>query len=198
MFDVGLLTKAGLFNLLELFNLWKKQKKPRSKESMKDRCSKLVGQGLLRPGVRIRACAVWDSVSSLGLPMIAGLPQPVSYKLKFVGSDLCPNIDKAFQALSLHERRRQFHPIVWRLPENGSTTLKQCWFLGYHGDIGGGKKVEGLAYIPLVWLMSQLSDELAFDPATLWQPPSKRTCWSVTPSANGLSCKLFLHKNPFK
>lgn len=88
--------------------------------------------------------------------MIGIIPQPGPRRFKFVNSDLCPNIVNAFQALSLHERRRYFRPIVWqksKLSESKNKNLKQCWFLGYHGDVGGGVDEPILSHIALVWMI---------------------------------------------
>lgn len=50
-----------------------------------------------------------------------------------------PNIEFAFQALAIDERRSPFSPTLWTLPtDNSRTTLIQCWFPGVHINIGGG------------------------------------------------------------
>ena len=158
--DLGLLTKSGLFKLLPLFDLWKKEEF----KSLQVEVEKLEKQGETKRSIRVKACAVWDTVSSIGIPI---LPKR---KFKFVHSDLCANIDNAFQALGLHEHRRNFLPVVWKYPKpadpkpaDPKPVLKQCWFLGYHSDIGGGKKTETFAHLSLVWMMSQLEDFISFD-----------------------------------
>jgi uncharacterized protein (DUF2235 family) len=180
--DVGILTKAGLPFLMKLFPRWAQQ--PMTKEGdgytwegLRDMlCEKSRGQHFLRRKVSITACAVWDTVGSLGVPFIGIFPQPGPRLFKFVNSDLCPNIINAFQALSLHERRRHFRPIVWQKSEvEGSRpqALKQCWFLGYHGDVGGGVDEPILSYITLAWMIRQLQDRenecyLDMDLSNLW------------------------------
>ncbi|KAF1963523.1 hypothetical protein CC80DRAFT_8051, partial [Byssothecium circinans] len=153
--DLGILTKSGLFKLLFLFGLWMKQSK-----SLVDEVAKLEKDGKTQRPVRVKACAVWDTVRAIGIPVLQ------MKKFEFVHSDLCDNIEHAFQALSLHEHRRHFRPVVWKRPNHNPAivnTLKQCWFLGYHSDIGGGKKKEALAHLSLVWMMSQLTGLLRFD-----------------------------------
>jgi uncharacterized protein (DUF2235 family) len=170
MNDTGLLTKSGLVYLLPLFNLWENHLDASSRKQLEEKCSFLTKTKLLRRGVHIKACAVWDTVGSLGLPMVGLIPQPTQRKLKFVNSELCPIIDNAFQALALYEHRRHFRPIVWRARNNDQQTLKQCWFLGYHGDVGGGRKDAALSHIALVWIISQLKDFLSLDISNLWAP----------------------------
>lgn len=131
---------------------------------------KLLAGNVLRKNIRIRACAVWDTVGSIGVPRGAMFSQPPPEHLNFVNSELCPNIDNAFQALALHEHRRHYRPILWK-STNAAQNLKQCWFLGYHGDVGGGRKDGALAHFALVWMIDQLKDCLDFDVNGLWIPP---------------------------
>jgi hypothetical protein len=105
----------------------------------------------LRNGIRIKACAVWDTV-----PALRG------GKLGFVGQNIPDCVDLAIQALALNEERRKFRPLLWTTQE--PQRLSQCWFLGTHSDVGGGNKEEqGLANLSLVWMISQLSGVLAFN-----------------------------------
>ena len=166
--DVGLLTKRGLPRLRGIFHSWKHGDRAGVAREL---------QGLemrhMKKEIRIKTCAVWDTVSSFGLPLMGFLPRRDPRKLNFVNSDICPNIDHAIQALSLYEHRRTFQPIVW-VNSNTAQTLKQCWFLGFHSDIGGGKRVGGgLAHIPMFWIMDQLRDHLDLRMANLWEEISQ-------------------------
>lgn len=174
--EAGLLTKDGLVHVLELFELWKDQcKQPTKLASFK---TKLEAKGLLRSGVQIRACAVWDTVSSLGFPFPGFLPQPAPQKLKFVNSNPSPNVFLNIQALSLQERRRHFHPIVMRAAPSGGVSVQQCWFLGYHSDIGGGRLDNALSVFPLIWIMSKLNMFLDIDVTTIW-PINPQHVWGI-------------------
>jgi uncharacterized protein (DUF2235 family) len=66
---------------------------------------------------------------------------------KWHDTNLSDRIEHAFQALALDETRPPFQPAVWeRLPENRYTTdLRQVWFPGNHGNIGGGWEDQGIA-----------------------------------------------------
>lgn len=163
--DVGLLTKKKVAVLPTVFRCWKR----RELEDDVIKYARADPDGS-RQNIKIEACAVWDTVSALGNPLELWNQQPTSKDLRFVHSDVCPNINRAFQALALHERRYQFVPIVWRLPTGtGNTqTLQQCWFMGYHADVGGGRQQDTLAYFPLVWIISKLTPYLTFDTSVLW------------------------------
>ncbi|CAI4211490.1 unnamed protein product [Parascedosporium putredinis] len=78
---------------------------------------------------------------------------------QFYDTNLSVQIEHAFQALALDETRPPFSPAVWeRLPTNKLTTdLRQVWFPGNHGNIGGGWADQGVANITLAWMMDQLA-----------------------------------------
>ncbi|KAM6513247.1 hypothetical protein FALCPG4_015697 [Fusarium falciforme] len=158
--DVGLIDGNWLNKELpEIFKLWTEGQSVDDESSpLKARCDDLARRARLRQGIQIKAYAVWDTVKSL-----AGK----SKCFNFVGERLPSNIEKAFQALALDERRKMFRPVV--LTCSPSTDLKQCWFLGSHSDIGGGYKNSGLANISLCWMISQLRDLVKFSEAACWE-----------------------------
>jgi len=81
-----------------------------------------------------------------------------------------PGIENAFHALALDEHRGNFPPTLWYLdPDNTSTRLTQCWFPGYHADVGGGT-VSGplvddaeIAEVTFAWMVDQVSSMLTMD-----------------------------------
>ena len=60
-------------------------------------------------------------------------------------------------ALSIDEKRSDFLPEVW-IKAHNDQSLVQRWFAGVHSNIGGGYAHDGLANIPLWWIISQASD----------------------------------------
>lgn len=60
---------------------------------------------------------------------------------------MCLDIENALHALALNEQRQHFAPTMWylrkevikQLESEGKKVpkLKQCWFPGYHIDVGG-------------------------------------------------------------
>lgn len=133
-----------------------------------------------RRKARITACALWDTVS---FAYTAGVWPPSKWaprrKFPFVNSNLCDGVDNVFHALSLHEHRRAFLPVV--LAGHPKATVKQCWFAGYHADIGGKGQGAGLGSFSLIWVMDQLEKFkfVQFDERALWvkepaKPKTKR------------------------
>lgn len=135
--------------------------------------------------VKIKALVVYDTVSSLGLP------NPfVARPMSFVGKRVPKMVQYAFQALALDERRAAFKPVIWEPvednkkessqtespgshPQNASveedsgsvtTVVKQCWFLGGHGDIGGNGDA-ALGAVTLLWVIGLLREhtKVTFD-----------------------------------
>ena len=70
-----------------------------------------------------------------------------SSTFKWTDTALSDRIEHAFHALALDEHRPPFSPAVWeRSQENKDTTdLRQVWFPGNHGNIGGGWEDQGVS-----------------------------------------------------
>ncbi|KAI1078385.1 hypothetical protein F5B20DRAFT_571631 [Whalleya microplaca] len=158
--DLGLLTREGMEFFYPIFKdmqNWMNPKykdsfpqlpftgKPKGANAVHNYREKLVEKGYTRvrqnkgqgDPIRVKAIGVWDTVGALGIP----------------------NIEHGFHALALDETRGPFSPTLWeRQPEHGSTSdLRQVWFPGSHGNIGGGWLDQGIANITLAWMMDQLA-----------------------------------------
>ncbi|MBN8976278.1 MAG: DUF2235 domain-containing protein [Rhizobiales bacterium] len=120
---------------------------------------------------RIRFIGVWDTVAAYGLPMdemTRGVSRWI-WPLELPNHRLdLERVSRACQALSLDEPRTTFHPELW--DERGTVPLaprddgkrhvedeqiSQVWFAGVHSNVGGGYPDDALAYIPLVWMMTE-------------------------------------------
>ena len=111
----------------------------------------------------VRFLGLFDCVPSFGIPIS---PLNIGWDL-----DLPANVTRCFHALSLDERRGNFHlhrPKVLGQPQAGRLT--EVWFRGVHSDVGGNGDKEmpprGLASIPLNWMfVNAQAAGLQFDPA---------------------------------
>ncbi len=114
----------------------------------------------LHKDVSVRACAVWDTVAEVRNWYLTKKPQQL-------GSQVTPNIRYAIQALSLDEERINFPAEVWKQYDPQRQTLRQCWFRGFHSDVGGGKgdnSDNNFANLTLIWMCSELAKTgLRFD-----------------------------------
>jgi hypothetical protein len=87
-------------------------------------------------------------------------------------TDPFSDVENAFHALALDEKRASFSPMLWHLPEANyqTTNLQQCWFPGAHSDVGGSYD-DALPYdssdLSLLWMIRLCSPYLAFKK---WHP----------------------------
>jgi uncharacterized protein (DUF2235 family) len=106
--------------------------------------------------VRVTVVGVWDTVEALGIPRLStGEPVKIEPHHRI---ELQDNIDYAFQALSIDEKRVSFRPVLWDpSAKKGDQVLEQVWFSGVHSDIGGGYgDSKELAGLTLNWMLRKL------------------------------------------
>ncbi|EMC92724.1 hypothetical protein BAUCODRAFT_95968 [Baudoinia panamericana UAMH 10762] len=179
--EVGVLTNKGLPYLAEIFrdvqHKHDKRYVPKNpdipfpdKPSALDPAynQELQRRRLTRLYVPIKVIGVFDTVGSLGFPKIgwlqrAGLQSNAMRELSFYDTSLSNCIEYAFQALALDERRYAFQPTLWEKFEDNETVLRQVWFAGAHGNIGGAYEDQQMATTTLAWMMAQCQQFLDFD-----------------------------------
>ena len=126
--------------------------------------------------VPVTLLGCWDTVGSLGLP--DALPHlPIDKfinrdRYKFHDTTLSPIIVNAIHAVAIDETRKAFAvTLMEKSPEADSQTLKQVWFPGDHGCVGGGTAPQSkLADSALLWMMEAVEEiglDLKFDRAEI-------------------------------
>ncbi|KUJ17581.1 uncharacterized protein LY89DRAFT_57769 [Mollisia scopiformis] len=131
----------------------------------------------------IMACGVWDAVAALEGAGGKHRSKPERKQFRFAYHRLPPNVRNAFHALSLNENRRAFEPVLWHQTQpQPEQTLKQCWFLGCHSDVGGhkGNLSNGMPDVTLVWMMAQL------EPFVLFRTEPRTATLTMWPSVKDL------------
>jgi uncharacterized protein (DUF2235 family) len=115
---------------------------------------------------RVEFIGVWDTVGALGIPFsVLGF---LDGKDEFYDTKMGPNVRVARHALAIDERRADFEPTLWR-PRDG-VDLKQVWFSGVHGDVGGGcgpgrKTGTTVSDVALAWMLDEAAGAgLALEP----------------------------------
>lgn len=120
--------------------------------------------------IPVRFVGVWDTVGALGVPDHLGWVNLVDSPRRYEFHDvtLNPHIRHGRHAVALDEFRGPFAPTLWAAPAPGQD-LKQVWFPGDHGDVGGGHPQTGLSDGALQWMIDEASAAvgLEFDPAAL-------------------------------
>jgi uncharacterized protein (DUF2235 family) len=100
---------------------------------------------------KITCLGVWDTVGELGIPVDPlGLD---SLRYGFLDTNLHPDVQNAFHAVAIDERRREFPPTLWTPPFTPAQRVEQVWFAGVHCDVGGGYPETGLSGIALGWML---------------------------------------------
>ena len=105
----------------------------------------------VEPATFIQFVGVWDTVGSLGNPLLRH--DLINRTLRFHDVKLSSYVRNAFQALAIDEYRMQFQPAIWRQQRHAvSQAMRQAWFIGAHSDVGGGYAEPGLSNITLDWM----------------------------------------------
>jgi uncharacterized protein (DUF2235 family) len=88
---------------------------------------------------------VWDTVKSVGML----IPR------KFPNATLNEDVKFGRHAVAIDEKRSKFRPNLWDEPGFSGQSIKQVWFAGYHSDIAGSHKADGLPNIALRWMLDE-------------------------------------------
>lgn len=188
---IGILTRRGRAFLHLVYEEWKRRKgrpyppvtislRPEPNPTDPGAFDELLQhQTLIRREVEIKVCVLWDTVAAIGGPGFAWVPTP-SDDFGFVDSRMPDEVEYAFHALALHERRWDFAPLVWRTDTDRPNNMGQCWFMGYHPDIGGHRDPDSLAHLSLAWMMERLRIFVDFDTGNFCHPPPQGSAWQLT------------------
>ncbi|MCO6393266.1 DUF2235 domain-containing protein [Aliihoeflea aestuarii] len=110
--------------------------------------------------VNIKMVGVWDTVGALGIPWFSF--EGISRKtFGWMHTGLRIPIENAYHALAIDEHRRSFEPTLWTVKSTTRATprsldsVEQRWFVGNHGNIGGGYGGDVLVQAPLRWLQKK-------------------------------------------
>lgn len=113
-----------------------------------------------RQEAKITLLGCWDTVGSLGVPkQIPFLSDWVNEKYKFHDTFLSSIIENAVHAVAIDEIRAVFNVTPMQRKPTDSQPLRQVWFPGAHGCIGGGSKEESeLSNAALEWMIDQIGE----------------------------------------
>jgi Uncharacterized alpha/beta hydrolase domain (DUF2235) len=153
----GLLGKRDLDRFFELWDGYREENetaRAAALDKFPDRHAK----------VPIKCIGVWDTVGSVGIPSEFETLDSVFRKYYgFHNTNLGTNVEHAFHALALDERRKSFVPTLWTKKPGVDQELKQVWFAGVHSDVGGGYPEHGTSDVTLAWMAGQVAPYLGID-----------------------------------
>lgn len=210
---VGILRRRFAVKAAEAFRMYRdKSISADSPEAIAFRTQygKREGEGTARMNAdhrpKIAYLGIFDTVGQRGLPSMFG---PISAlrnrRYNFHDLRLGGHVLSARHALAIDERRAAFPPTPWEnfddlnMParaEGRADPYQQRWFVGGHGDVGGGNKSR-LSAFPLAWVVEGAEAAgLVFDHGT--ESPLQATL-----VAEGLTCaepittrSVFAYANP--
>jgi len=171
----GLLSRRHVTKASEAYELYRnrgvKPKHPEAK-SFREKFGKDEGK---RVPITLLGC--FDTVGALGIPLVPllqKLEEPLKLKRRYQFHDTTLNqdIENALHAVAIDEIREIFDvTLMKKNPDAPNQKLRQVWFPGEHGCIGGGTPAyRGLSDAVLKWMLDQISDfelKLEFEPETL-------------------------------
>lgn len=169
----GMITKAGVMDYAKLniaskedayrygFYVWAYYRQQRNANLAQKLINNLwlqvqsagfqVGEEHMIRYVPVEAVGVWDTVGSLGLPVYQEENKRVDL-FRFADTALNPLVKNGFHALAVDEFRADFNYTPW----DARAYVEQRWFVGGHGDVGGGYEQPQLSDIALGWMSQQL------------------------------------------
>ena len=125
-----------------------------------------------KDGVRVAFMGLWDTVDAYGLPIdefTKGWDKWV-WPLSMRNQHVWEGVEKVCHALALDDERNTFHPrLIDETKEKKSgdkiqnERITQVWFTGMHADVGGGYAKDGLSYVTLKWMISQVDEDVVSD-----------------------------------
>jgi hypothetical protein len=128
----------------------------RARPSADDRATLDAVRSIACTVLRITCLGVWDTVGALGIPA-ESLQWVNRGRYEFLNTKLGPDVDHAFHALAIDEKRGPFGPTLWQEPDHdGNKTVEQVWFAGVHANVGGSDPDAGLSDLPLQWMIERV------------------------------------------
>lgn len=162
----GMIGKAGLVDRMHLKQV------PQALEVYRSEDDGSSFRGKYGKTVPIALLGCWDTVGALGIPdKVSWLPFDnwSKRKYEFHDTNLGSHVKRALHAVAIDERREEFDVTLIAQPDNppADQQLRQVWFPGDHGSVGGGYwEKRGLSNIALRWMVEEaakLGIELALD-----------------------------------
>lgn len=154
----GLINNCGIIRRADarlIASAWKIYKSPAAKNHPKGDAAQAFRNDYSHARRDVHFVGVWDTVGALGIPF--------SFMGLFDGNDefydnrMGSNIEIARHALAIDERREDFAPTLWQPRDD--VDLRQVWFAGCHGDIGGGHPPDAdgsrIADVALEWMLAE-------------------------------------------
>lgn len=174
LYNSGVLKRENIRQAPEAYNLYcHRGTKPGDQQAVDFRKDYSLGR---RVEVTLLGC--WDTVGSLGIPELStfgALAHQINKKYRFHDTKLNKKIKNALHAVAIDEQRKVFNVTpMEKNPDAPDQVVRQVWFPGDHGSVGGGLKEQSkLSDATLKWMIEstgELGLGLDFDDSKI-EPP---------------------------
>ena len=154
----GLINNCGIVRRADanlIAEAWRTYKSPAQEHHPNGEAATAFRERHSHASRTVHFVGVWDTVGALGIPFsLMGL---FDRNDEFYDNRMGANVGTARHALAIDERREDFAPTLWQ-PRDG-VDLKQVWFAGCHGDIGGGNPPDAdgscIADVAFEWMLGE-------------------------------------------
>ncbi|WP_273145291.1 DUF2235 domain-containing protein [Oceanicaulis alexandrii] len=160
IYNSGLLHRRNLGKLSEAYELYRsKTLKPSSWK-----CREFRERNGFEPDIHFLGC--WDTVGALGIPDLSDdheINERLNEEYRFHDAQLNRKVLHARHACALDETRKAFPLTPMEASKdalNEIDPLRQVWFIGPHGGVGGGEAANTpLSDIALKWMADQAREQ---------------------------------------
>ena len=153
----GLLERPDIDRTAEAYKIYRIDNKQQRQES----ATKFHQNNNIQ-SVKIKFLGCWDTVGALGIPDFTPLllmDKLFNVKYQFHDTELSPIIENARHAIAIDEKQKALKVTIMKPDENFNGVLKQVWFPGGHGCVGGGTaETIGLSNAALKWMADEASE----------------------------------------
>ncbi len=159
--NVGLLTPDNLGRLHDAYALYRKR------DRSADTDEAIAFRANFSREVKVRFLGVWDTVGALGIP-IAALQWLNAAEYGFHDTELSGIVQTAAHAVAVDEHRIDYQAALWSAVPKVGQIVEQRWFVGSHGNVGGGEADRRLSDLTLAWMQHKaIAAGLAIDAAAI-------------------------------
>lgn len=169
----GLLSRRYITKASEAYELYRDRGLKPNDDKAKSFRTKYGKDNGDRVSITLLGC--FDTVGALGIPLVPAFKKfegQLKTRYKFHDTTLNKDIENALHAVAIDEIREIFDvTLMTKNDKAPKQKLRQVWFPGEHGCIGGGTEAyRGLSDAVLKWMLDQISDlelKLEFEPDTI-------------------------------